>query len=47
VSDLNGFLVTAYIVMWVGLIGYGVRLFRLTRDSRRYLDDVMRDGRKS
>ena len=41
----NGFLVAAYVVTWVGLIGYGVRLYRVYRDSRRRLDSASRDGR--
>ena len=46
-ADMNGFVVAAYIVMWVGLIGYGVRLHRVFREARRRLDDVSREGRKT
>ena len=41
----NGFLVAAYVVTWIGLIGYGIRLHRVYQDSRRRLDDASRDGR--
>jgi hypothetical protein len=44
-SDSNGFVVAAYVVMWIGLIGYGIRLHRVFRDSRRRLEQVTRDGR--
>ena len=46
-ADMNGFVVAAYIVMWVGLIGYGVRLHRVFREARRRLDDASREGRKA
>jgi hypothetical protein len=46
-SDSNGFLVAAYVVMWVGLIGYGWRLHRVWNDSRRRLEDASRDGRNA
>jgi len=46
-ADTNGFVVAAYIVMWVGLIGYGVRLHRVFREARRRLDDASREGRKA
>lgn len=46
-ADMNGFVVAAYIVMWVGLIGYGVRLHRVHREARRRLDDALREGRKA
>ena len=41
----NGFVVAAYVVMWIGLIGYGIRLHRVFRDSRRRLEQATRDGR--
>lgn len=44
-SDSNGFVIAAYVVMWVGLIGYAIRLHRTFRDSRRRLDDASREGR--
>jgi len=44
VVDTNGFVVAAYIVMWVGLIGYGLRLHRVFGEARRRLDDASRDG---
>jgi hypothetical protein len=46
-GDSNGFVVAAYVVMWVGLIGYGIRLHRVFRDSRRRLDDAARSGRST
>jgi len=46
-ADTNGFVVAAYIVMWVGLIGYGVRLHLVFREARRRLDDASREGRKA
>ena len=46
-ADMNGFVVAAYIVMWVGLIGYGVRLHRVFREARRRLDVASREGRKT
>ncbi len=44
-SDANGFVIAAYVVMWVGLIGYAIRLHQVFRNSRRRLDDASRDGR--
>ena len=42
----NGFLIAAYVVMWVGLLGYGIRLHRIFRESRRRLDEASRsEGR--
>ncbi|HEX6315665.1 MAG TPA: hypothetical protein VFZ73_12435 [Gemmatimonadaceae bacterium] len=46
-GDSNGFVVAAYVVMWVGLIGYGLRLHRVFRDSRRRLDDASSSGRST
>ena len=46
-AETNGFVVVAYIVMWVGLIGYGVRLHRVFREARRRLDDASHEGRKA
>lgn len=47
VSDSNGFVIAAYVVMWVGLIGYGLRLHRVYRDARRRLDEALRDRRSA
>jgi hypothetical protein len=44
-GDSNGFVVAAYVVMWVGLIGYAIRLHRVFRDSRRRLADAAQSGR--
>jgi hypothetical protein len=41
----NGFVIAAYVVMWAGLVGYGIRLHRVFRDARRRLDDASRNGR--
>jgi hypothetical protein len=43
-AEANGFVVAAYIVMWVGLIGYGIRLHRVFRDSKRRLEQATRGG---
>jgi hypothetical protein len=43
-GDTNGFAIAAYVVMWIGLIGYGVRLHRVFRDSRRRYEEASRDG---
>ena len=43
----NGFLIAAYVVTWIGVIGYGIRLHRVYKESRRRLDDASRDGRTS
>ena len=39
-SGSNGFVIAAYVVMWIGLVGYGIRLHRIFRDSRRRLDEA-------
>ena len=44
-SGTNGFVVAAYVVMWIGLLAYGIRLHRVFRDARRRLDTASRDGR--
>jgi hypothetical protein len=46
-ADGNNFVIAAYVVMWIGLIGYGVRLHRVTREVQRRLDDASRDGRNA
>ena len=43
----NGFVIAAYVVMWIGLLGYGIRLHRVFRDSRRRLDEASRGGTKA
>lgn len=44
-TDTNGFVIAAYIVMWVGVIGYFLRLLRVSRDARRQLDEASHEGR--
>ena len=39
-SEMNGFVVASYVVMWVGLVGYGVRLHRVYREARRQFDEA-------
>ena len=46
-ADGNNFVIAAYVVMWIGLIGYGVRLHRVTRDAQRRLDEASREGRNA
>ena len=46
-SDTNGFVVAAYIVMWVGLIAYGCDSIGFSARLRRRLDDASREGRKA
>jgi hypothetical protein len=41
----NSFLIAAYVVFWVGVVGYGLRLHRVFKESRRRLDEASRDGR--
>jgi hypothetical protein len=43
-ADANGYLIAAYVVMWVGLIGYGLKLHRVSRDAQRRLDEASREG---
>jgi CcmD family protein len=42
-AEGNGYLVAAYVVMWVGLIGYGLKLHRVFRDAERRLDEASRE----
>jgi hypothetical protein len=44
VGDTNGFLIAAYAVMWIGLVGYGIRLHRVYRESRQRFEEASRDG---
>ena len=46
-ADGNNFVIAAYVVMWIGLIGYGVRLHRVTREAQRRLDEASREGRNA
>ncbi len=46
-ADGSNFVVAAYAVMWIGLIGYGIRLHRVSRDARRRLDEASREGRNA
>jgi hypothetical protein len=39
----NGFVIAAYVVMWIGLLAYGIRVHRVFRDSRRRLDEASRN----
>jgi hypothetical protein len=43
--DTSNFVVAAYVVMWIGLVGYGVRLHRVFRDARRRLEEASGQGR--
>ena len=47
VSDTNGFVIAAYVVMWIGLIGYGLHLRRVSAEARRRLGEASRDGRNA
>lgn len=38
----NGFVVAAYVVMWVGVIGYALRLHRVSRDAKHRLEQASR-----
>lgn len=40
----NGFVVAAYVVMWIGVIGYLVRLVRVSRAAKQRLDEASRGG---
>ena len=40
--EMNGFVVAAYVVMWVGVLGYLVRLRRVSRDARQRLEQASR-----
>ncbi len=43
----NGFVVAAYVVMWVGVLGYAVRLHRVSRDAKHRLAQASRvDARR-
>jgi CcmD family protein len=46
-AESNGYLIAAYVVMWVGLIGYALRLHRVSRDARLRLDEAMREGKNT
>ena len=46
-AEGNAFVVAAYVVMWIGLIGYGLRLHRVSREARRSLDEASSEGRKA
>ena len=46
-GDGKNFVLAAYVVMWIGLIGYGLRLHRVSRDARRRLDEASREGRNA
>ena len=43
-TESNGFVIAAYIVMWVAVLGYAIRLYRVFNESRRRLDDASRDS---
>ena len=45
-AESNGYLVAAYVVMWVGLIGYALKLHRVYRDAERRLDEASREGQE-
>ena len=40
----NDYLIAAYVVMWVGLIGYALRLHRVSRAARNRLDEATRES---
>ena len=45
-NGMNGFVIAAYVVMWIGLLGYGIRLHGIFKESRRRLDEASRsEGR--
>lgn len=39
-AEANGYLIAAFVVMWVGLIGYALKLHRVYRDAERRLDEA-------
>ena len=42
----NGFVIAAYAVMWIGLIGYALKLHRVYREAERRLAEASREGRE-
>ncbi len=40
--EVNGFIVAAYVVMWVGVIAYLARLVRVTHAARERLERASR-----
>ena len=46
-AESNGYLIAAYVVMWVGLIGYALRLHRVSREARHRLDEASHEGKKT
>jgi CcmD family protein len=38
----NGFVVAAYVVTWIGVIGYAMRLHRVSRDAKHRLAQASR-----
>ena len=45
-ADGNGFVIAAYAAMWIGLIGYALKLHRVSREAERRLDEALREGRE-
>ncbi len=41
-DEQYGFVIAAYVVFWVGVIGYLGRLQRVSRAARRRLDEASR-----
>ena len=46
-AESNGYLIAAYVVMWVGLIGYALKLHRVSREARQRLDEASHEGKNS
>lgn len=42
--DVTGFIVAAYAITWLGLIGYAVRVHRLSRRLRAEFSEAQREA---
>jgi CcmD family protein len=42
--ESNGYIVAAYVVTWVVILGYALRLVRVTRQANEQLERASRSG---
>ena len=43
-ADANGFIVAAYVVAWIGLLGYGFYLHGTSRRARAEYEEASRES---
>lgn len=43
-AEANGYIVAAYVVTWIGILGYAARLVLVSRRAKEQLERASRDA---